>query len=108
MYNRYIPEEASYTRIEPSSAQSGPLPGAQPRRQSIRFFDLLPGKESLSSLLGGREGGGHRSALLKNFDSGDILLLLILLYLLVEGDDLDLVIALGLVLLMGIGEDREE
>ena len=42
---------------------------------------------------------------LEHFDSGDLLLLLILLYLLKEGDDLDLVIALGVVLLMGIGEE---
>lgn len=45
---------------------------------------------------------------LDKIDSGDILLLLIMLYLLVEGDDLELVIALGLVILMGLGEDREE
>jgi hypothetical protein len=38
---------------------------------------------------------------LDNIDSGDLLLLLIILFLLVEGDDLELVIALGLVLLMG-------
>ena len=43
---------------------------------------------------------------LEDIDPGDILLLLIILFLLVEGDDLELVIALGLVLLMGLG-DRE-
>ena len=40
----------------------------------------------------------------EKLDSGDILLMLIVLYLLVEGDDMELVIALGLVLLMGFGE----
>ena len=35
------------------------------------------------------------------------MLLLIVLYLLVEGDDLDLVIALGLVLLLGLGDPGE-
>ena len=45
---------------------------------------------------------------LENIDTGDVLLLLIVLYLLVEGDDLELVIALGLVLLMGLGEKGEE
>ena len=73
---------------------------------------FLNGKDGLSALLGGREGGGL-SALLKslhldNIDTGDILLLLIVLYLLVEGDDLELVIALGLVLIMGLGEDGEK
>ena len=43
---------------------------------------------------------------LENIDSGDLLLLLIMLYLLVEGDDLELVIALGLVLLMGLGKEE--
>ena len=59
--------------------------------------------------MGGREGGGLSGLLkslhLEKIDSGDILLLLIRLYLLVEGDDLELVIALGLVLLMGLGEE---
>ena len=31
-----------------------------------------------------------------------------MLYLLVEGDDLELVIALGLVLIMGLGEENED
>ena len=43
---------------------------------------------------------------LDGVDKGDILLLLIALLLLSEGDDLDLVIALGVVLLMGLGEDK--
>ena len=34
--------------------------------------------------------------------------MLILLYLLVEGDDLELVIALGLTLIMGLGDSKEE
>ena len=44
----------------------------------------------------------------ENWDTGDILLLLIVLYLLVEGEDLDLVIALGIVLVMGLGSDKKE
>ncbi|MCF2661433.1 hypothetical protein [Pseudoflavonifractor phocaeensis] len=45
---------------------------------------------------------------LEDIDPGDVLLLLIVLYLLVEGDDLELVIALGLVLIMGLGEEKNE
>ncbi|MEM5780014.1 MAG: hypothetical protein AAGU02_02575 [Lawsonibacter sp.] len=44
---------------------------------------------------------------LEDIDTGDILLLLIILYLLIEGDDLELVIALGLVLIMGFGESAK-
>ena len=38
--------------------------------------------------------------------SGDLLLFLILLLLLKEGDDLEMIIALGLTLLMGLGDDK--
>ena len=40
---------------------------------------------------------------LDRFDTGDILLVLIILFLLVEGDDLELVITLGLMLLAWAG-----
>lgn len=100
MYNRYIPEDTSYTRIEaqrPPDRPRSPSPG---NGRSVRFPDFLSsGKEGLSSLL--------KSLHLDNIDSGDILLMLILLYLLVEGDDIDLVIALGAVLFLGLGEDKE-
>lgn len=110
MYNRYIPEDVSYVPIEPPP-EHPPAPGGGPR-QSFRIPDILSGKEGLSGLLGGREGGSL-SGLLKSLrvnsvDPGDILLLLILLYLLVEGDDLELVIALGLTLLMGLGDDKDK
>ena len=104
VYNRYIPRDVSYTPVEKESR-----PG--PRRSAFRLPDFLGGKEGLSGLLGEREGSGL-SGLLKSLhldriDSGDVLLLLIMLYLLVEGDELGLVIALGLVLLMGLGDDEE-
>ena len=46
-----------------------------------------------------------RALRLESLEAGDILLLLIVLYLLVEGEDLEPVLALGLVLLLGLGED---
>lgn len=106
MYNRYIPQDMSYTPVEETtSARPGP------RRPPFRFQELLRGKDGLSGLFGNREGGGLSGLLkslhLENIDSGDVLLLLIMLYLLVEGDDLELVIALGLVLLMGLGDSEE-
>ena len=80
MYNRYIPEDVSYTRVEPPSSQES-------RRSS------------------GPGTGGPRP--LDSIDAGDILLLLIMLYLMAEGDDLELVIALGLTLLMGLGGEEK-
>jgi prepilin signal peptidase PulO-like enzyme (type II secretory pathway) len=67
---------------------------------------------SITSLLGGgtRGSGGLtrllRSLKLDRLDSGDVLLLLIVLLLLWEGDDLELVIALGLALIMGLGDEE--
>ncbi|NBI65324.1 hypothetical protein D1646_00580 [Pseudoflavonifractor sp. 60] len=105
MYNRYIPEDVSYTPVERPPTPSPP-PRAPQRGQPLRLPDFLTGKDGLASLLGGKEEGGLSGAL-KNLhlDSGDILLLLIMLYLLVEGEDIDLAIALGLTLLMGLGEE---
>lgn len=44
---------------------------------------------------------------LENFDTGDILLVLIILFLYLEGDNLELVITLGLMLLLGL-EDNDK
>lgn len=99
MYNRYIPEDTSYFPVEEEPPRrSGSGPGPQ-RRPAFRLNEL-------TGLLKGSEGGGLLKALhLDDLDAGDILLMLIMLYLLVEGDDLEPVIALGLVLLMGLGEE---
>ena len=90
MYNRYLPEEVSYSRVDsfpsPEPRQSGN------RRLSFHMPDFLTQKEGLSNLLKGLR--------LDKIDSGDILLLLIALYLLAEGDDLELAIALGLTVFM--------
>lgn len=137
MYNRYIPEDTSYTMVteeptappqeegrqeETGSRPSPPPqpPGAQGSAQNqqspfgaagFQMPAFLKGKEGLTALFSGKERGGLTSLLkslhLENIDTGDILLLLIILYLLVEGDDLELVIALGLVLIMGLG-DRDK
>lgn len=99
MYNRYIPENTPYFPVEEKPPRmSGPDPAPR-RRPAFRLNEL-------TGLLKGSEGGGLLKALhLDDLDAGDILLMLIMLYLLVEGDDLEPVIALGLVLLMGLGEE---
>ena len=58
----------------------------------------------LTQLLDGL--GKHFS--LENIDTGDILLVLILLFLFLEGDNLELVITLGLMLLLDLGGDEEK
>lgn len=55
----------------------------------------------LSQLL----GGFLNNFSVKGFDTGDILLVLIVLFLFLEGDNLELVITLGLMLLLGLSDD---
>ena len=44
---------------------------------------------------------------LEKFDTGDILLVLIILFLYLEdGDNLELIVTLGLLLLLGLGDDE--
>ncbi len=129
MYNRYIPEDAAYTWVgeKRGAAAPPPRPSQQHSGQSAgrgglgALFSgngglgaLLNGREGLGALLSsGREGEGVLTGALKSLglegiDAGDILLLLIILLLLAEGDDLELVIALGLVLLMGLTDGKKE
>lgn len=75
MYNRYIPQNGAYT---PAGREGPELP--------------QPGKK-LSELLKGWK--------LDRLDSGDLLLLLIVLLLWKEGEDTDLLIALGAALFLG-------
>lgn len=111
MYNRYIPDDEgqAWVRTETEHA-SGPVPRQETRSNSA-LSALFSGREGLSSLFSGRDGAGLSGLLkalhLEDIDSGDVLLLLIMLYLLIEGDELELVIALGLVLIMGLGEDKK-
>lgn len=111
MYNRYIPQDEHYDWVRAESTQDHPQ-GKVSQPHKIVFPPFLNGQEGLSALFSPKEGKGGLAGLFKtlhleNLDTGDVLLLLIILYLLVEGDDLDLVIALGLVLIMGLGEDKE-
>ena len=109
MYNRYVPNGAAYTRIpmEESGHHPGPSDESVPRQPPRRGSGGL-NAGLFSSLLGDWEGSGGllRALKLDRLDSGDILLLLIVLFLLVEGDNLELVIALGLVLILGLGDEE--
>lgn len=151
MYNRYIPNGNTYTRVtvedEPRQSQThqgqpaAPPPPQQERAQSAQgqhssnkgnytrvnggtqgqggysgnFFSgagLLDGLKlgKLGELFDRDKSGGLGSLLgalgLEDMDSGDILLLLIILFLLSEGDNLDLVITLGLMLLLGLSDKK--
>lgn len=119
MYNRYLPREESYAPVSetiPDHTQySRPETSAQaPQNGFGKIFSALGGGFELGKwkdLLDGDKFGGLDPLLtvlpLDGIDSGDILLILIILLLLVEGDDLELVITLGLMLLLGLGNEKK-
>lgn len=96
MYNRYIRRAGGYERVTVEEDRD---------RGGERRQDRRPPPT------GGPAGGGHgawltgllKSLGLEDLDRGDILLLLILLLLLTDGDDLEPVITLGLLLLFSLG-----
>lgn len=121
MFSRYLPPEEDFSPVSleeaappgtevrsggaPSGIASGGMPGgAHPNSHSRdrggAAGELLGGlTRELNRLLG---GAFH----LEELDTGDILLFLIVLLLFVEGDDVDMAIALGLTLLLSLGEQK--
>ena len=98
-YNRYIPEAGGYVR---RPAEDGPLePPPPPPMPEEPVPPPPPEREAERGLLHrllGRVG-------LEKLDTGDILLLLILFFLFREGDDMELVLTLGLLLLLGLEDE---
>lgn len=97
MYNRYIPQGEPFQPMEPPP-QSGP------RASGPSLFQSLFGQD-------GEKNAGLSGILkalkLDRFDKGDILLILLLLYLAWngkegDGENKELLIILGLVLLLGL------
>lgn len=106
MYNRYIPNDAKYEQVREPSRNSGTFRSSKNTQRPPQ--SPVKGENPLDGIVSGLSG------LLKNFhleklDSGDILLVLILLFLFLERDDnLELVITLGLLLVFGLfGKDED-
>jgi len=96
MYNRYIPNGASYTRVVEEDApptQTVP-PDAPPPEPDAEAPESAKPASGLGKLLRGLK--------LDGLDTGDVLLLLILLFLFLDDreDNLELLITLGLMLLL--------
>lgn len=105
MYNRYIPNNASYERI-PDRDNGGPAFRQETRRPPPP--SPPKGKNPLEGIAG-KLGGLLKNFHLDGLDSGDILLLLILIFLFLESDDnLELVITLGLLFLFGLFGNEEK
>lgn len=105
MYNRYIPSGSRYETAAPAGVSAAPSSAGTGQRRG-GLSGLLSslgsgGSEGLSQALSGLLQKFH----LEDLDAGDILLALIVLFLILEdGDNLDLIIALGLMLLFSLGE----
>ena len=109
MFNEYIPEEFAPFDYEegdnaPPLESEWQRAGEAVEKQPFSLKGILSGggKEQIDGLL--------KSLNLGKLDSGDILLILLILFLLIEGDDhWELVITLGLLLLLGLADkDKEE
>lgn len=101
MYNRYQRNQ-DFIAIDPDPEpreDPGQDASAEPADRAQSLLGEVSG--GLSHLLGGL----LRHFSLEKLDTGDILLVLIILFLYLEGDNLELIITLGLLLLLGLGED---
>ncbi len=132
MYNRYVPAEHTYTPahdLEPSQREPEtqsdkekyirePEAVQGERTNSGSFFRNFSGIEGakwkkITNILSGEffEGTAIKDMIsligLDDVDTGDILLFFIILFLLSEGDELDRIITLGLMLLMGFRGDKK-
>ncbi len=135
LYNRYISEQNLYIPIEEEGvlggrkADEGRTKGVQKEDEGRTKGVQKEDKGRTGSVPGGegrRSGGLFRGALgnlglekvdfssilqklhLEELDSGDILLGLIILFLILEdGDNLDLIITLGLMILFSLGDSSD-
>lgn len=100
MYNRYIPASARYEPVrEPPRANAA----GHPRKDAQRPPPPPPKGSSPSDGSSGGLSGLLKQFHLEHIDSGDILLVLILIFLFLEGDDnTELLITLGLLLVFGL------
>lgn len=117
LYNRYISEHDPYIPIGEERIESGQKAGDERVFGGYETAGKDPSPVGrgqgglLQGVLGnfGLDEGGFSSILkrlhLEDLDSGDILLGLIILFLILEdGDNLDLIITLGLMILFSLGE----
>lgn len=104
------PGRANWSGAQNGGQSAWQLPGGLGSLGNLK--QLFSGeKGGLGGLFSGEKSGvnGILKALhLEELDSGDVLLVLIILFLLLEGDNLDLVITLGLMLLLGLADEKKE
>ncbi len=112
MYNQYIPRGSVYVPAADERAARNRQPEPEPigyRQAQSREQPVAPRPVSPPNRGGEEKENAGLAGILKAFgiedlDTGDILLLVLMLLLMVEGDNLELVITLGLMLILGSEE----
>ena len=101
MYSHYmngpfspLPQQVSHSSHEAHTCKTGN--SEQPKKNDL-LDDITGG---LTKILGGITS----QFCVANIDLGDVLLMLIILLLFLEGDNLELVITLGLMILLGLND----
>lgn len=98
MYSQYM--DGAFSPLTQEQKTPPKPPGDHPQQGAPR-----PSGDLLGDVTGGLSkvlGGVLKQFSVENFDTGDILLVLIILLLFLEGDNLEVVITLGLMLLLGL------
>lgn len=129
MYNRYLDDfdGGSFVQLDPEPRQGASGQPRQPQRPGpaqphaghpasggrSRPPEPFRSKNDLLKEVTGGLGqlldGVKKHFSLEHFDTGDILLVLIILFLYLEdGDNLELVITLGLLLLLGLEDEKAQ
>ena len=100
MYSQYM--DGAFSALDRDQAPSaGPARNSPVHEPHRRNRDLLG---DMTNMLSKLLGSVVKQFSIQDFDTGDILLVLIILFLFLEGDNLDLVITLGLMLLLGLND----
>lgn len=102
LYNQYIPDETIFSRIpEQEDIPHTEEPHRKERsKKSIFQFFTQEGKDKNAGL-----SGILKRFKLEDIDTGDILLFLILLFAILEDENWELAIILGLVLFLSFRDD---
>ncbi len=106
MYNRYIREGGAPESLFSPVLEQRDTPREEPAhipRGSMRLGGLFDGVfEGLGGLFGRGGKGFSLNNFIRDLELGDLILIAILVLMFLEGDNYEIIIVLGLVLLLGI------
>lgn len=100
MYNHYIGKETTFSRI-PDTEPKHDYGAAGEKRENGFFSFFTKEKDEKNAGL----SGILKRLKLDDIDTGDILLFLILIFIVLEGDNWELALVLGLVLFLSLRGD---